>query len=266
MPGVDAFIKDLPSQIVLGILVNGVTAMLVWSGGQVLGSLRKSGKDAASGLGNAAGFVEATLTSAFSVVSVNPLLTLWRGLIWVTFVLGMIGKYLGTVIFLYAFFAAYFSQVDGATPRAIWVLPGLIVGVLLVFKPGRMLIGGIGTLLVAGPFLYFASMAGVNIGYWLMLPCAAFSSLFFDVPIGEIYQNWLGGMGPLAHQSLFLEQSLTGIAGNLAYEWRYYGLAPMVVYACLLVGLLFSFSVVIVSYISVWNNLPPGKTLGPNRA
>lgn len=262
MPGVDAFIRDLPSQIVLGVLVNGVTAMLVWTGGQMLSSLRQSGPAAASGLGNAAGFVETVLGSALGIVSVNPLITLWRGLVWVCFVIGMLMKYLGTVFFLYGFFSAYFSQVDGATPQAIWVLPGLIVGALLIFRLGRILLGGIGSILTLPLFLYLGTVGGMILGYWLLMPCGALSSLFFDAPLGETYQSWLGNMPLITQQVVGLEESYFRIAGNLAYDWEYNGLAPIVVYLCLFLGLVFCFSVVLTAFLRVWNNLPPGKKLG----
>ena len=257
MPEVGAFLDDLPSQIILGILVNGATALLSFMVVEAFRSARKSGQGMVSGFAVARGALSQTLRSAFNVASVNPILTLWRGLVWLLFVLGMIVKYLGSVIGLYLLFSFQFASAETATPLAVWVLPGLIVGLALLFKLGRQIIGGIGFLFTLLPMTFVFSFLTINIGYWLLLPCYAFTSIFFQLPLAETYEIWKEGLEYVAVGSIMMNENFVDFITMLTNEGTFAGLSPTIAMLCFLVSGVFALTVIFAALACIYKNEPP---------
>ena len=257
MPDFGSFLDDLPSQIILGILVNGATELLTYIELQAFRSVRSSGAGMVSGLASVRQGVEQTLRAAFNVVSVNPVMTAWRAVVWLLFVLGMIVKYLGSVIGLYLAFSFQFASADNATPLAVWVLPGLIVGLALIFRFGRQVIGGIGFLFTLLPLTFAFSIITINLGYWLLLPCYAFTAIFFDLPLAETYAVWKEGLEQVAVGSVTMTRDFIDFITMLTGEGAFQGLSPTVAMFCFFVSGFFAITAIVVAVSCIFHNTPP---------
>lgn len=266
MDFIQPLFADLPMQVVQSVVLDIVVAIVIASGLTIVQLARKGGVGLVAGAQTFSTNISSAMMEAIRglgrIGSYNPFEFLRKAVIWLLFLILLPIKYLGPIVFLYLAFSYYFSGIEESDFRSIYVLPGVIMGILLSLHIGRALIGGMGWAFICLPLLgYLGIVAMLNLTYWLTVPMVALASVFFNISLGD-YLALIAEEAPyFAEGSLYWgTKGIFAALGNV-FSTASPPLAGIAIYACILAATIVSLMLIIPPLAYLYYNRLPGPKL-----